>query len=532
MAADNSFTSTRGNVYVAYADNPPGADLADVFLVRSTNYGQSWSTPLKINDDITITDQWMPSISVDKNGKIFVSWYDSRNDPTNNLMTQLYGAVSTNGGTSFGPNYPISDVQFNPNSMAVGQGNGEANYIGDYIGNSAVNGTGYAVWMDGRNSNLGSFTGFFPDFAMTVNPTTKNMVNNDSAFITIKIPGTRGTLSSAIKFSGSLDTLPQSGNISISFVNGKDSISAFPDSIIMRIRTIGSVTPRLYHLTVKGNGLDGPPVHVRNVNLLVNTSFLTIGTNRNGICEYKVNGIAYNTLQQLVFTNGAVVTVQAISPHFLGASKYVYTNWSDNGDTAHNITLNNNLNLTANFKIQYHLIINSSIGNAFGDNYYDSSSNATFYVAGRFVNYQGTWYQFKGWSGIGSGSYTSPDSTGTDTAHTIQLSNPIIETPRWQIPIGITKEGTEVPTVYKLYQNFPNPFNPSTTINFDIVKAGNVSILLYDILGREVQSLLNENVEPGKYKLTFSADNFASGVYFYRIRTSEFTDVKRMLLVK
>jgi hypothetical protein len=94
------------------------------------------------------------------------------------------------------------------------------------------------------------------------------------------------------------------------------------------------------------------------------------------------------------------------------------------------------------------------------------------------------------------------------------------------------KEGTEVPTVYKLYQNYPNPFNPSTTINFDIVKTGNVSIILYDILGREVQSLLNENVEPGRYKLTFSAENFASGVYFYRIRTSEFTDVKRMLLVK
>jgi hypothetical protein len=532
MAVDNSFTSTRGNVYITYADNPPGPDNADIFLVRSTDYGVTWSNPIRVNDDNTTTDQWMPSISVDKNGKIFETWYDSRVDPANNLLTQLYGAVSTNGGLSFGPNFAISDVPFNPNSMAVGQGQNQANYIGDYIGNSAINGVGYAVWMDGRNNSLGSFTGFFPDFAMTANPTSANLRNNDSAFITIKIPSTRGTLPSAIKFTGSLDSLPQSGTISLSFVNGKDSISTFPDSVVIRVKTIGTVTPRLYLLTVKGNGINGTPVHVRNVNLLVNVSYLTIGTNRNNICAFKVNGVQYNSLQQLVFTNGSTVSVQAISPHIVGATRYVYTNWSDNGDTTHNVTINSNTNLTAFYKVQYHLIVLSSVGNAFGDNFYDSASNATFYVAGKYVNYQGTWYQFKGWAGNGPGSYTSPDSTGNDTAHTVQLLNAITETARWMVPIGIKKIGTEVPSVYKLYQNYPNPFNPSTTINFDIIKSGNVSITLYDILGKEITTLVNEKVEPGTFKVTFNADNFASGVYFYRIKTAEFTDVKKMLIIK
>ena len=174
------------------------------------------------------------------------------------------------------------------------------------------------------------------------------------------------------------------------------------------------------------------------------------------------------------------------------------------------------------------MILQSSIGHAIGGGYYDSASNATFRVDGQSVFYNGGWYSFKGWDGSGNGSYTSPDSSGYDTAHTVQLFNAIVEAPRWLMQIGINQIGTEVPKVYKLYQNFPNPFNPSTTINFDIIKQGNVSIVLYNILGQEVKTIMNADMQPGKYKLTFSADDFASGVYFYRIKTNDFTDVKKM----
>jgi hypothetical protein len=113
----------------------------------------------------------MPAINVDNvTGKIFVCWYDSRIDVAGNLQTRLYGATSTNGGVSFTTNANISDVSHNPNTMAVGQPGGEK-YIGDYIGMSAMRNTGYAVWMDGRNNNLGSYVAYYPDFAMTVNAT-------------------------------------------------------------------------------------------------------------------------------------------------------------------------------------------------------------------------------------------------------------------------------------------------------------------------------------------------------------------------
>jgi hypothetical protein len=532
MAADNSFTSTRGYVYIAYADNPTGPDNADIFLVRSTNYGQTWSAPVRVNDDNTTTDQWMPSISVDKSGKIFLCWYDSRVDPGNNLLTNLYGTTSTDGGLTFTPNYPISNVPFNPNNMAVGQPGGE-NYIGDYIGISAIGNTSYSAWMDGRNNNLGSYVGFYPDFAMITDIGSRNMVNNDSAVITVKIPSVKGPFNDRVKFTATLDTLPASGSVNISFANGKDSMTTYPDSIKLRVSTIGNVTPRLYRLAITGRGRTGVPAHSRTVNLLINVSQLTVGTNRNNIVNFKVNGIQYNTVQQFIFTNSSIVNVQAVSPHTLPTYQYVFTNWSDNGDTTHNVTVNGNLTLTAYYKVQYKLLLSSLVGNSFGGNvFYDSAQTFTFGVLSRNVIYNGQPYTFKGWNGTGTGSYTSPDSSGIDSAVTMSMLNPVLETARWFNLIGIQNLSSEVPKEYKLYQNYPNPFNPSTSINFDIIKTGNVRIILYDVLGRTVKVILNEDVQPGKYKVNFSAEDLASGIYFYKVISNDFVDVKKMLLVK
>jgi hypothetical protein len=533
MCADNSFTSTRGNVYVVYAANPPGSDVADVFLVRSTDFGINWSTPLRVNDDATIADQWLPSVSCDNvTGKVYVCWYDSRMDPGANILTRLYASVSTNGGTSFTANENVSDVTFNPNNMVVGQPGGE-NYIGDYIGNSAIRNTSYNVWMDARNNNLGSYVAYYPDYAMTINPSSRNLLNGDSTTFNVVVPQIKGTLSERVKFSATVDTLPASGTLQFSFQNGRDTITSAPDSVILKVRAIGSVTPKLYRVIIKGRAsLTGTLIHLRTVTLIVNSSQLTIATNRNGICDFKVNGVQYNTLQNLIFPVGTTVTVQAISPKTVGFNRYIYTSWSDNGDTTHNVTLNNNLSLTASYKVQYRLAITSPVGNTYGDAYHDSGLAFQFGVLSRNILYQGNWYTFRGWTGSGNGSYTSPDTTGNDTVVTISLNNPVVEVARWGTPIGIQNLSTEIPKEYKLYQNFPNPFNPQTNIHFDIVKPGNVKVIVFDLLGREVQTIVNQDLVPGKYNVDFMANNFASGLYFYKIITNDFVDVKKMLIVK
>ncbi|MGA2667483.1 MAG: T9SS type A sorting domain-containing protein [Ignavibacteria bacterium] len=100
-------------------------------------------------------------------------------------------------------------------------------------------------------------------------------------------------------------------------------------------------------------------------------------------------------------------------------------------------------------------------------------------------------------------------------------------------PIGInTRITTKVPRYYQLYQNYPNPFNPSTTIKYDIMKTSDVRIIVYDALGREIETLVNEQLKPGTYEVTWDAANYASGLYFYKIISGEFTQTLKMVLMK
>jgi len=92
--------------------------------------------------------------------------------------------------------------------------------------------------------------------------------------------------------------------------------------------------------------------------------------------------------------------------------------------------------------------------------------------------------------------------------------------------------GVGVPTRFELSQNYPNPFNPTTTINFDLPVDGKVSIKLFDMMGREVATLVNENKTAGYYTLNFNASNYSSGTYFYRIDAGSFVSTKKMMLVK
>src|SRR5690606_36188185 len=85
---------------------------------------------------------------------------------------------------------------------------------------------------------------------------------------------------------------------------------------------------------------------------------------------------------------------------------------------------------------------------------------------------------------------------------------------------------------YTLSQNFPNPFNPSTTISLKIPEITFIRLNVYDILGNEIKELLNEVMEPGTYSILFDASFLPSGIYFYRLSTSSFTITKSMILAK
>ncbi len=88
------------------------------------------------------------------------------------------------------------------------------------------------------------------------------------------------------------------------------------------------------------------------------------------------------------------------------------------------------------------------------------------------------------------------------------------------------------PNKFELFQNYPNPFNPTTTIQYAIPKSEHVTIKVYDELGKEVSSLVNENKEAGQYRVNFNGSNLASGIYYYRIAAGDFSEVKKLMLLK
>ena len=102
---------------------------------------------------------------------------------------------------------------------------------------------------------------------------------------------------------------------------------------------------------------------------------------------------------------------------------------------------------------------------------------------------------------------------------------------------GMTNPETEVPISYMLYQNYPNPFNPVTKIKFSIPpyeegKGDDVRLVIYDMLGREVATLVNEQLKPGSYEIDWDASIYSSGIYFYKLSAEDFSEVKKMILLK
>ncbi len=107
----------------------------------------------------------------------------------------------------------------------------------------------------------------------------------------------------------------------------------------------------------------------------------------------------------------------------------------------------------------------------------------------------------------------------------------------WEIklkasPTAVLNEEAGIPSSYKLYQNYPNPFNPVTTIKFDIPKNSNVTLKVYDISGKEVSSLINEFRNSGSYSVNFDAGYLSSGVYYYKLQAGNYTETRRMALIK
>lgn len=366
-ATDLSNGPYKGYTYIIYAANPPGPDIANVYVARTTNGGTSFEYPLQVNDDGTFTDQWMPDISVDDAGRVWVYWYDSRNDVTNNLLTEFYGAVSTDGGATFSPNFKISNQNFNPNSIKENQG--DHYYIGDYVGMSGRTFT-FPVYS-GQNNSRNDYTAYLPDYGVSFAKSSDNLTVSNTSVNYVRIP-MMGNYSGTVTYSAVVTPTPGTGSITMTWSPSNIKVlTGTPDSLKLSATTSNNCSYGTYTVTVTGAENGGPRTHTRTYTLIVGST--PSGINNN--------------------------------------SKSVYQ--------------------------------------------------------------------------------------------------------------------------YNLYQNYPNPFNPSTSIEFFLPKQSLVTLKVYDIVGKEIATLINNNLrKEGLHQVSFDGSNLSSGIYYYKLIAGDFTDIKKMTLMK
>ena len=155
--------------------------------------------------------------------------------------------------------------------------------------------------------------------------------------------------------------------------------------------------------------------------------------------------------------------------------------------------------------------------------------SAAFVINGNVIR---TWRYTAGTFGAGCPKKLAANNFFGATASDQMFMDDYYYNPNSIWPTGINLISGEVPEDYQLSQNYPNPFNPLTNIKFSIPTQGLVTLKVFNSLGKEVATLVNEVTNTGTYVVDFDAGNLASGVYFYRLQSNDFSETKRMMLIK
>ena len=253
----NSFpvitVDANGNVHMVFngVTAIPGADRSDIFYVRSGDGGATFSTPQKLNDDNTSTSQLFPFIAVAGNGTIGAKWWDRRNDPQNDLLTDVYMTLSTDGGATFSKNFRVTNHNWAPGPVEADLAEG---YHGDYDGLAADNNNFYVPWSDERHNDPDIFFAQVPanqnpsapDFNISVQKLLYNVTAGQSVDVDVNTRGDN-SFAGALNLSGS----PALNGLSFNFLN-----PSVPSGQAGRVTlaTTAALAPNTYVNTVTATG--------------------------------------------------------------------------------------------------------------------------------------------------------------------------------------------------------------------------------------------------------------------------------------
>jgi len=425
------------------------------------------------------------------------------------------------------------------NTFATGPVSGESNYSGGLIAYKLLGTTSNNYWdqeTTGQNGGYGgwpmttaemktqsTFTNAGWDFVGEATNGTNDYWEMNSGFNngypilswqSVEVTGI--TTTPEIISTSNIGFTAQSGSISLNFVEMNSTPSNLPGEAVTISKyweisdiTGGNVKLRLYYLTSLASSFSGNPtiIHYNGSNweILPTEAPVTVG-----LLTYVETTNYYSSFSPVsVGDDASPLPVELVS--FTGelVDNAVELNWETATET-------NNYG----FEIQKSE---------------DRSQNSEWETIG-FVQGNGTtnspkYYEFTD-SELPNAEEVSYRLKQIDNDGTFAYSKIVTLD-----LTTITDVDDEIKHTFSLEQNYPNPFNPNTTINFTIpsnVKSetSNTMLIVYDILGREVATLVNQQMQPGNHEVSFNADNFSSGMYFYKLTTGNFVQTKKMLLIK
>lgn len=449
-------------------------------------------------------------------------------------MTCDNGAVYVTGWT-FSPGRDIITIKYNAAT-------GDTTWIRRYNGSNNGGDYGFAITVD-NSGNV--YSAGRSDVTGGVGQKFTILKYDASGIVPSGWPVVyTGGLSTAFDEAHSVK-VDGSGNV---YVTGSAGSNSAADFMTMKINSSGSI-----QWVKKYNGsanLDDIAIGL----VLDNTaSNIYVGgsSNRTGsvqdyaVIKYNSNGDSVG----IVFYDNGINAADVMSAISIDASNNIYvTGYSLGGTTNFDYaTLKYNSNLQ-----QQWVARNVDSGNDFPIALVVGDTNSV-YITGSSAGAMGTDYLtikyrsngVESWrkreNGTGNGNDYASSIAFFDADHiyvtgAASFNNPPVSTVwytlRYSNLVGIQQISTQIPNNFVLSQNYPNPFNPSTTVRFDIPKESFVKVGIFNVMGQEVETLVNEDVKAGQYKVTWDASRYASGIYFYKLIASGYVETKKMILIK
>jgi uncharacterized delta-60 repeat protein len=497
-----------GNVYVTGGSIGNGTSFDYVTIKYNSAGAEQWTARYNGPGN---SDDWAYSIAVDGLGNVYVTGGSRGSGTFDDYATIKYNSagveqwVQRYNGTGNGNDAASSiAVDGSGNVYVTGQTVGSGTFD-DY---TTIKYNTDGVWQWGQIYNG---TGNSSDVANSI-----AVDGSGNVYVTGRSTGD-GTSSDYVTIKYNTDGAWQWGQLYNGLGNGYDEARSLAvdgsGNVYVTGGSMGSGTGTADYATIKYNS-DGDGQWLQTYNGPGNSSDIAYSIAVDGSGNVYVTGRSWGNAS----TGEDYATLKYNSA---GAEQWTTTyNGTGNGyDYAYSIAVDGSGNA---------YVTGRSLGNGTGSDYATIKYNSSGIEEWTAI-YNGPGNNYDWASSIavdGSGKvYVTGQSTGSgpdEDYATIKYSQ----------PIGIKPISTEIPNAYKLLQNYPNPFNPTTKIRFAIPKSSFAILVVYDALGRETETLVNEQLNAGTYEVDWNAGKFSSGVYYYKIQTTDFSQTKKMILIK